>query len=212
MPRSLTSYHIKLLAALFMAIDHIGVVLFPDEDVLRILGRFSFPLFAWLLVEGEKHTSDVRRYGLRLLVLGIASQPIYWLTFESQRLNILFMLLLGLLCLRFSRIFPEWQILIWLGSAGLATAIGIEYGAYGIALIALIGRFKPDLPWWMSWLLLHLVTWLILPDLGSFQIPAILTPLCFSLTNHQQGAKARWFYLFYPVHLLILFFVRAQFF
>ncbi|WP_416669273.1 TraX family protein [Egbenema bharatensis] len=212
MPRSLTNYHIKLLAALFMAIDHIGVVLFPDADILRILGRFSFPLFAWLLVEGEKHTSDVRRYGLRLLVLGIISQPIYWLTFESQRLNILFMLLLGLLSLRGSRMFPSWQIIIWLGSAGLATAIGIEYGAYGIALIALIGRFKPDGIWWMSWLLLHLVTWLVLPNLGSFQVPAIFTPLCFSLTNHQRGAKARWFYWFYPVHLLILFFIRAQFF
>jgi hypothetical protein len=212
MPQLLTNYHIKLLAVLFMTIDHIGAVLYPDTQILRTIGRFSFPLFCWLLVQGERHTRDVWKYALRLLVLGVLSQPIYMLTFDVQRPNILFTLLLGLLCLRAVRNFPPLWLPIWLGGALLATAIDTEYGAYGIAMIALIGQFKLTEVWWVGWLLLHLVTGLVLPSLGISQAPAILAPLVFGMANHQRGAKARWFYLFYPLHLLVLFLIRSEFF
>jgi len=209
MSRSLTNYSVKLLAALFMAIDHTGVVLFPELSILRMIGRFSFPLFGWLLVEGERHTTSFHRYALRLLVLGILSQPIYMLTFQVQRPNILFVLLLALLCRRFARFFPDWQLLAWLGAVILATVTDMEYGGYGIALIALISWFEPTWLWWMRWLSLHISIWIIWPSLGLLQAPAILAPIWFSLTNHQQGAKARWFYLFYPLHLLLLFLIKS---
>ncbi len=209
MPRPLTNYFIKLLAALLMAIDHVGAVLLPELLLLRVIGRFSFPLFAWLLVQGESHTRNFRRYALRLLGFGILSQPIYMLTFRVQRPNILFVLLLGLLCLRFARKFPRWQLFIWIGAGILAAATDMEYSSYGIAAIALISWFDGSWLWWIGWLLLHLLTWLTLPTLGYLQIPAILAPLLFSLTNHQQGAKARWFYFFYPLHLLVLLLIRA---
>lgn len=209
MLRLLTNYHIKLLAALLMLIDHAGVVLFPDTEVLRVIGRFSFPLFAWLLVQGERHTTNFSKYALRLLGLALVSQPIYMLIFQVQQLNILFLLLLGLLCLRFARAFPRWQIVVWLGAGVLATLIGIEYAGYGIALIALIGWFKPTLwHWWIGWLLMHLVTWTVDPDLAQSQASALLAPLLFYLTRDQRGARARWFYLFYPFHLLALLLIE----
>jgi hypothetical protein len=211
MPRSLTNYQIKLLAVLFMAIDHIGVVLFPEIQFLRVLGRFSFPLFGWLLVQGEQHTHNVYRYALRLLGLGILSQPIYMLTFEVQRPNILFTLLLGLFCLRVARTLPQWEPFVWLGGALLATAIDTEYGAYGIVMIALIGKFEFTGIWWASWLLFHLITVIIAPSLGISQSPAISSPLLFAMANHQRGKKARWFYWFYPLHLLLLFLLRDRF-
>jgi hypothetical protein len=204
----MTNYTVKLLAAGLMAIDHAGVVLFPELTLLRVVGRFSFPLFAWLLAQGERHTTHWQRYALRLLGLGILSQPIYMLTFQVQRPNILFVLWLGLLCLRVTRTFPRWQGFAWLGAGVLATAVDMEYGSYGIALIALIAWFTPNGIWWLGWLLLHLLTWLTLPSLGQLQAPAILAPLLLYATNQQQGAKARWFYLFYPLHLLGLFLIR----
>ena len=66
----LTNYHLKLLAAATMVIDHVGVVFYPDNDWLRIVGRISFPLFVWLLVQGETHTRNVWQYGLRLAGAG----------------------------------------------------------------------------------------------------------------------------------------------
>jgi hypothetical protein len=201
----LTSYHIKLLAAVTMLVDHIGVVFFPDVVGFRIIGRISFPLFVWLLVQGEAHTRDAGRYGLRLAVLGVVSQPIYQLIFDTTRLNILFQLLLGLVCLRSTLQFPKLQIPIWLGGAVLAQLLNIGYGSYGIVLTLLTSYFRPRLGWWAAWVGVHLV-WSRL--FGPFQLPAMAVPLIFGLVNGERGPKARWFYGFYPGHLALLWLIQ----
>lgn len=206
-PRGLTSYHIKLLAALTMLIDHIGVVFFPGVVGFRIVGRISFPLFIWLLVQGETHTRDVGRYGLRLAVLGVVSQPIYQLIFDTAGLNILFELLVGLGCLRLDRRFPRFRIPIWLGGAGLSELLSLGYGGYGIALVFLTRYFRPKLPWVVAWVGFHL-GWAALS--GPFQLPAIAVPLIFWLANGERGLKARWFYAFYPGHLALLWLMRQS--
>ncbi|WP_017296514.1 TraX family protein [Nodosilinea nodulosa] len=205
--RGLSSYSIKLLAALTMLIDHIGVVFFPDVIGFRILGRLSFPLFIWLLVQGEAHTRDVERYGLRLAVLGLVSQPIYRLAFGTTRLNILFELLVGLACLRLTRQFPQLQIPIWLGGAGLSELLAMGYGSYGIGLIFLIRYFRPSPLWVLAWVGFHLV-WARL--FGLFQLPAIAAVLVFWLANGERGPKARWFYGFYPGHLALLWLIQRM--
>ncbi|PSN15302.1 TraX family protein [filamentous cyanobacterium CCT1] len=207
LPWGLTSYHIKLLAALTMLVDHIGVVFFPNAIGLRIIGRISFPLFIWLLVQGEAHTRNVGRYGLRLAILGVVSQPIYQLIFDTTRLNILFELLVGLVCLRLDRRFPRFRIPIWLGGAGLSELLSMGYGSYGIALIFLTRYFRPKLLWVVAWVGFHLV-WTAIA--GPFQLPAIAVPLIFWLANGERGPKARWFYAFYPGHLALLWLIRQS--
>lgn len=191
-----------------MLVDHIGVVFFPGLIVLRILGRFSFPIFILLLIEGEKYTRNFWQYCLRLLLLGIVSQPIFQILFSATRLNILFTLLLGLLCLRLVRVFPRWQLLIWLIGAIVAQRLDFEYGAYGLVAIALLRTLHDNLVWWSGWIALHLSLFLLNPGFASFQLFAIFSPLILRSANHQRGAKARWFYLFYPVHLFVLWLVR----
>lgn len=204
----LNNYHVKLLAAVLMLIDHIGAVFFPTMAIFRLIGRFSFPLFILLLVDGEKYTRNVWQYGLRLLVLGIISQPIFQLLFNAPRLNILFTLLLGLICLRLARMFPRWQLLIWLAGGTIAQVARLEYQAYGLLMIALISYLQTSVLWWAGWISLHLGLLVLNPGLASFQFPALLAPLLLRLANHHQGQKARWFYLFYPVHLFGLWLVR----
>lgn len=210
---SLNNYQIKLLAAILMLIDHAGVVFFPEVAIFRILGRFSFPLFILLLVDGERYTRNFRQYCLRLLILGLLSQPIYWLLFRSTQWNILFLLLLGLLALRLVRQFPRWQLPIWLAAGSIAQLLPFEYRAYGIAAIALIHQLQDDRVrthaiGWGGWIGLHLGLLILTPDFARFQFPAILVPLLLALANHQPGAKARWFYLFYPLHLLALWLLQ----
>lgn len=195
-----------------MAIDHVGYVFFPNEIGFRIVGRLSFPLFAWLLVQGEAHTRSVPKYALRLFGLGLISQPLYRLAFDGvEDLNILFTLLLGLGCLRLARLYPQWQLLTWVCGCLLAGVTNVDYGGYGIAVIALLWKFQPEVGWWLGWGLLHFVlVWIFLPELGSFQAPAVLAPLFVQFANHQSGKKARWFYLFYPLHLLVLLLIKQQ--
>lgn len=205
----LTSYHLKLLAAGLMLVDHIGVVFFPEASWLRVIGRLSFPLFVWLLVQGEAHTKNVWRYGLRLGLLGLISQPIYQLTFDTARFNILFELLVGLACLRASRQRSlPLQAAIWLLGAGFTDLFDISYGSYGMGLILLARYFQPTALWGLTWVGFHLA-WV--PLTGPFQLPAIAAPLLFWAASGNRGSKARWFYLFYPGHLAVLMGVDRYF-
>ncbi|MEP0945691.1 MULTISPECIES: TraX family protein [Cyanophyceae] len=206
-PKGLTSYQIKVLAAVTMLVDHIGVVFFPEAIAFRIIGRISFPLFIWLLVQGEAHTKHVGRYGLRLALLGVVSQPIYQVTFDEARPNILFELLLGLICLRLARGFPKLQLPIWIGGAGLSELLAMGYSSYGIGLIALTRYYRPTVLWWLAWIGFHLLwAWIE----GPFQLPAIAVPLIFWLANGERGPKARWFYAFYPGHLALLWLIQQS--
>ena len=202
----LTNYHIKLLAAVTMLVDHIGVVFFPDAIALRIVGRLSFPLFVWLLVQGEAHTRNIWRYGLRLAALGVVTQPIYQLTFGTTRPNILFELLLGLVCLRLARNFPRFEIPIWLVAAGLCLGFDLGYGSYGVGLMILTRHFRRSWWWVLLWVGFHLL-WAGVA--GPFQLPAIAALLVFWFANGDRGPKARWFYAFYPAHLALLWLIRS---
>lgn len=203
----MTTFQIKLLAAILMVYDHIGAVIFPDILVLRFLGRLSFPLFAWLIGQGEKYTINFNTYLFRLIAVGLLSQPIYYLLFQSKRLNILATLSLGLLALRLDKL-TNLKVLFTLLFATLAELINAEYGAYGVIVITLLSKFNYQrITWWVKWLLLNLIT-LFTPGFLSYQVLAVLAPTILMLWNCKQGQKAKWFYTFYPLHLALLLFLR----
>ena len=66
----MTTFDLKLLALVTMVIDHTGDVLLPQYRWLRYIGRLSFPIYAFLIVEGHVHTKDVRKY-LQKLSMGV---------------------------------------------------------------------------------------------------------------------------------------------
>ncbi|MES1026518.1 TraX family protein [Gloeocapsa sp. BRSZ] len=205
MKLQLNNYHIKLLAAIFMVIDHVGIVFFPQVFIFRVIGRLSFPLFAWLLAQGERYTRSFPRYLQRLVLLGLLSQPLYVLTLSGTRPNILFTLSLGLITLRLSRRLREYKYLILILGIVSAELLRVEYGAYGVAAMCLMSIFTPNLHWWLAWIGLHLVDAIAVSNI--FQLPAIVTPVFIHFANHQRGSSARWFYSFYPLHLLVLFLI-----
>lgn len=64
---------LKLLAILFMTLDHIGAYwgLYMDPKLylfLRVLGRLAFPIFAWELALGFRRTHNLFKYALRTLL------------------------------------------------------------------------------------------------------------------------------------------------
>ena len=66
----LSASTLKIIACIFMVIDHIGVILLPELRVFRILGRLSYPIFAYFIAEGCRYTRNkVKRF---LLVFGLA--------------------------------------------------------------------------------------------------------------------------------------------
>lgn len=47
--RRLSGNALKLIAALTMLIDHIGVILLPNVAILRVIGRLAFPIYAFMI-------------------------------------------------------------------------------------------------------------------------------------------------------------------
>lgn len=95
---------LKLIAIITMAIDHTGVLLYPDVRLLRTIGRIAFPIFAWLLVQGFIHTSDRKKYGLRFFYFALAAEIPYAflnreMLYEAEHYNVMYLLLLGLILL-----------------------------------------------------------------------------------------------------------------
>ena len=68
---------IKLLACLFMLIDHAGKMLFPQVPEMRLIGRLAFPLFAYGIAVGAVYTRDPVKYLGRIVLLALISQPLY---------------------------------------------------------------------------------------------------------------------------------------
>lgn len=76
---------LKLIALITMIIDHIGASLFPNEILFRLIGRLSFPIFAFSLSEGYIHTKSKERYFKRLFMFSMVSLIPYILLFGGYK-------------------------------------------------------------------------------------------------------------------------------
>lgn len=68
----LSSFWIKVIALFLMTLDHISKIIPSNSwfiQICDIFGRFGFPLFILLLVEGVIHTRNFWKYFLRLGIL-----------------------------------------------------------------------------------------------------------------------------------------------
>ena len=217
----MTAFDIKLIAAATMLIDHIGAVFFPEQIIFRVIGRASFPLFAWLAAQGQAHTRNLRNYLLRLLALGLLTQPIYnrilQLAGSSFQLNIVFTLALGVLFISaMQAIHSRWlKAGLWITGWMLDFFLPIEGGFWAVAVVWLMSKLRPDNPfqnrclWYGGYALLA-----ILPIFTFWpswvEIPAALSPLITFLYSGRRGNKARWFYAFYPLHFAALIAIKQM--
>ena len=148
----MTELMLKLAAFLAMVIDHAAAcrldrVFFPAFSkvyvISRAIGRMAFPIYTFCLVEGFRHSHDLRRYGGRLLLLGVISQLPYAFTLNRwylepafgevfpadpsrafRNLNILFTLFIGLVLLVFFHKKPLARVIQSKGFAVFLLACG----------------------------------------------------------------------------------------
>lgn len=201
-----------------MLIDHICVAFFSDvffAGIIRdTIGRMAFPLFAFMLCDGFFHTKSKKNYLLNLFIFALISEVPYDLMFSGRIINIydqntIFTLFLSLLMLVIIDRF-EGRLYIQLLLAAVFCAIGyfshIDYSFYGIASIAIIYFFKFIPP--------HLACgFSCLPLLVGYKASGAFLaciPLFFynKLPGKKSPAIKYGFYLFYPVHLIIILLIR----
>ncbi len=217
---------LKIIAIATMVIDHVGRILYPDLLLLQIIGRLSFPIFAYLIVLGVDSTKKPRKYMVTLLVFALISQVPYYLAFGIQpfdRLNILFSLFLCAVTIYFYNKRSPLALVPLLLSIILMTE-----GSYYVVLTAVGMKLLKDKPKIGALALVALnLQFLFIPDFESqIQILSLLAvPLIFL---HIKGwlkkeilipenslaysTRKYFFYVFYPLHLALLFLIKLFFF
>ena len=87
--RILSGNTLKIIAAIAMLIDHIGVIFYPENMLLRVIGRIAFPIFAFMLAEGARYTRNKLRHILMLGGLALACQVVFYFATGSLIMSIL---------------------------------------------------------------------------------------------------------------------------
>jgi hypothetical protein len=199
----------QLIAMVTMLIDHIGIVFFPDQDVWRIVGRLAFPLYAYALVQGYRHTRSIKRYLFRLVVIGAVSQVPYMLALKLFKVNVVGSLLVCLAALFLidragSR---AGAVAIVLASAALLEAVPFDYGSYALFLV-LVFRYCSPHQTVLYHLLLNFAY--VFYKGWALQLYSIAATAMFAYAPRAYGVLEkiripRWFWRsFYPAHLIVL--------
>lgn len=68
----MTTTLLKLIALVSMFIDHTGAFIPDTPEYFRWIGRLAIPIFIYCVVLGYKHTSNRKKYMLRLYFSGVA--------------------------------------------------------------------------------------------------------------------------------------------
>ena len=153
---------IKLLACLFMLIDHAGKMLFPQIGEMRLIGRLAFPMFAYSIAVGTVYTRDSVKYLSRIALLALISQPLYALGLDHansamfsvsfsenplgaiqtfymnswQKPSILLSLFLGL-CILTALRKKQWILALFVYMLCHRFSADLDYGIGGIRLMIL---------------------------------------------------------------------------
>ena len=194
-------------------------------EIGRGIGRLAFPIFCFLLVEGFFHTRNLRRYLSRMLLFCLVSEVPFDLAFSGQLFmpsyqNVFFTLFIGLCVMaglaeirkRFDFSGKKAPVRILLQAlctgAGMlaAYALHTDYAWQGIFCIVLLYYLVP----------MRRIQ--AIAGAGAFMIlddPAagfafILIWFYSGKRGSIRSAAAKWFfYLFYPVHLFLIWLIAA---
>jgi len=193
--------------------------LVPVYQAMRVIGRTAFPIYCFLLVEGFHHTRNVKNYMKRLAVGMLLSEIPFDLAVSGyidwSMSSVMVTLLLGcgmMLCMEQAKGF--WRIAAVLPFGIAADLLGSDYGGHGIAIIAMLylTRGIPREKLWRTVCFAVLLWFGAEVNMLGLSFPmelfgffGVLLAFCYDGRKRTKNKWIQWgFYLFYPVHLLVL--------
>ena len=212
--------------ASFLSTGNTAVIYYADM-IMRAIGRISFPIFCFLLIEGFMHTHDVKKYALNLGIFALVSEIPFDLAFAGKPFyldyqNVFFTLFIGLVMMIFLQKIDSkaqkdagaWQRANWKVSVGkllvivaacaVATLLKTDYSAMGILTIVLMYNMRKNKMYCIG------IGCAVLTLLSLNEITCFLAMIPVHFYNGKRGLNLKYpFYAFYPVHLLVLFAIAA---
>lgn len=230
--RFISGFALKLIAATAMLLDHMAYTVLPGHLWLNCVGRLAFPIYAFLIAEGFRHTSSVRRYILRLLAFAALSEIPFNLVCSGtlwyaphQNVMFTFAIALGTLwalerCQRLESSAMRVPLTMLALAAGFAAAelARTDYGCMGVLTVAVFYYMRQSRLAQLAAIMV-INSFLLAGQTLSVQVfsltvqfpvqgfaVAALAPIW--LYSGKQGLSGKavkyGFYAFYPAHLLVL--------
>ena len=200
---------------------------------LYAAGGLTFPILAYFVVEGYRHTSNLKKYMLRIFIFGAIAAIFHPLVFSSIFLNIMFTIIMGLISLILydkMKIRPLFWVVFVILCLLTLIPIQFDWAIIGIIVILLSHiirdetkrRTVPAIVGGLFMLLFSLSgvwafnnpkAYIDIPGMDatlmlvstSFIIGCIFAALLLKNYSGERGRKMKWFfYVFYPLHLAVL--------
>lgn len=214
---------LKIIALISMTIDHIGVQLFPFNDMFRIIGRLAFPIFAYMIAEGCTYTKNRSKYIMLMGVTALVCQSVYFFAMGSlyQSIFVTFFISIGLIYVAdyvlknqtplSATFFALLLFLVlfiteYLPSVLVKTDFYIDYGFLGVMLpFAVYFAKGRGTKLAVTFLCLILLAYAA----GTVQWYSVFAVPLLALYNGSRGKhKLKWFfYIYYPTHLVAIYLV-----
>lgn len=218
--KGLNNNQLKLIAMLTMTVDHVGMMLFPQSTLLRLIGRLAFPIYSYMVAEGCRHTRSMPRYLGSVASMAALCQLVYWFAMGSLYQSIMVTFTLSIALCWLAGIAAEKKTAwTWVAFGGGIAAVlfitevlpgllpctdfSVSYGFLGVMLpvgVCLARNRKMSLAYTAAVLaLLALNSW-------EGQWFALLAVPLLALYNGRRGTlPLKWiFYFYYPAHLVLL--------
>ena len=215
----LSNNQLKIIGIITMTIDHIGVYLFPQYEILRIIGRLAFPIFAYMIAEGCAYTKNRRRYLGTLCLVAVLYQVVYYVLSKSLYMGIF---------VTFSFSVAFIYVMDYArnkgGISGIITLLAsfaviafatihlphilhgflIDYGFAGAMLPALVYGVKTKRD---KLFMLSLGLVLLSGIYGGVQWYSLFALPLIALYNQKRGKikMKSFFYIYYPLHLVAIY-------
>lgn len=212
--RFLSGSALKVIAVVSMTIDHIAYYILDQQlgmgdtwlyETMRCIGRFAFPIFAFLIIEGYHHTRYVGRYMAALLVTAIVAEIPWQLLGNEGSHNVVFTLLLGLVVVFLIDHIHDALWLMLMETAlfsAIATMLNTDYTWHGICLMVVFYLFSKHRGLTLLFGFPLLMEYGILGSAIGLAIPLMYS-------GRRGFVRGRWmkylFYIYYPLHLMIIF-------
>lgn len=234
--KGLNANHLKLIAIVAMTIDHMTWTFMPGFDqrplavILHCIGRLTAPIMFYFIAEGYYHTKDIKKYIFRLFIFSVISHFAYAICFGGtfipfqngffSQTSVIWSLMWGLIALAAvksdnKKLNPLFKFIIvgvccliaapadWSIAAPLAIVlIGINKGNFQRQMLGLV---LPVALYSYGYATSFNMTY------GLVQMAVVLSIPFLYLYNGQKGKikSLKWvFYIYYPLHMFILGFVR----
>lgn len=217
-----TNNQLKIMALVFMTCDHVAKTFFPNNSVLLILGRISYPIFAYMIAEGCIYTKNRMKHLLMLGGLAVICQLVFSLVIGSLIMGILITFTLSVMLIytydnMINRRKPLDTVIfvallaavafVCLKLPGMIPGFMIDYGLIGVIIPVVLYMFTERI-----YKLIALTVLLILMglQLGGYQLFALIAVVLLFFYNGEKGKLnlKYLFYIYYPLHMVVIYLIQ----